>query len=146
MKYRYLGTRGALNETSGQGPSASPPAPPPMGRVSAGGRAPSEAGSRLVLERAALAGLMPAEVAFELDVVPLEVDGETLVVGALDGDDIAKADKLSFSLARPVTLRQVGWHELRLKREALYGDPRRSRKQAVLASRTMSAPWPDQVG
>lgn len=143
MKYRYLGTRGALNETSGQGPSASPPAPPPMGRVSAGGRAPSEAGSRLVLERAALAGLMPAEVAFELDVVPLEVDGETLVVGALDGDDIAKADKLSFSLARPVTLRQVGWHELRLKREALYGDPRRSRKQAVLASRTMSAPWPD---
>ncbi len=108
MDYRYLGTRGALNEAD---------------EASRGDQVASGAGAETLSlgSHDKLARMMPAEMAFGLDVVPLEVEGETLVVGVLDTDDIAKSDKISFSLARPVRLQQIGWHELRGKREALYG-------------------------
>ena len=48
--------------------------------------------------------LVPADVALELQVLPLEFDGERLILAAADPDNIAKADTLRFRLALDVRL------------------------------------------
>jgi hypothetical protein len=90
MDYRYLQTRGALNQAEA-GP-----------RVAAtiGGTAPWRA--RRV--RPEVLALVPESLAREHLVFPVEAEGETVIVAAVDPDDIALADKLSFVLARKVRL------------------------------------------
>src|SRR4051794_32030531 len=91
MRYRYLKTRGALNET-GAGPGG-----PPAGSGAAtpwrGRRIPAE-----VLE------LLPESLVRENLVVPIAAEGETVTVAAIDPNNIALADKLSFIIARNVRL------------------------------------------
>jgi Type II secretion system (T2SS), protein E, N-terminal domain len=87
MDYRYLGTRGALNEAGTT-----------IGRA---GRSGSWRGSPVAPE---VLGLVPASLARENTVFPVAADGETLVVAAADPGDIALADKLAFVTARKVKL------------------------------------------
>src|SRR4051812_21692408 len=49
-----------------------------------------------------LLDLLPASVARENCVLPLEFDGETLTCAAANADDIARADKLRFILNKNI--------------------------------------------
>ena len=91
MEYRYLQTRGALNDTAavnGGRHARSRPAVTWRGRP-----VPAD-----------FLDLLPESLARENMVFPVAVDGETLTVAAVDPGDIALADKLTFVLARKIRL------------------------------------------
>src|SRR5262249_17280718 len=94
MQYQYLKARGALNEAD-VGPAAAP----------APSRRPAP-GELLGARRVPAAGveLLPESVAREHQVMPLEFDGETLTLAAVNPNDIALADKLTFLLNRKIRL------------------------------------------
>jgi hypothetical protein len=88
MQYQYLKARGALNEAD-TGPAAGPaPGGPP--------------GAREIPP--AVVELLPESVAREHQVMPLGFDGETLTLAAVNPNDIALADKLTFLLNRRIRL------------------------------------------
>src|SRR3954452_17497333 len=91
MRYRYLQATGALNEA---GPA---PAGPAMRRR----RPASWRGHPVPPE---VLELLPESLAREHLVAPIGGTGEMLIVAAVDPDDIALADKLSFVTARRVRL------------------------------------------
>jgi hypothetical protein len=91
MRYRYLQTRGALNETGSA--LAGRPVRSTSNAVWRGRQIPAE-----VLE------LVPESLARENRAVPISVEGETLTVATVDPDDVALADKLTFVLARKIRL------------------------------------------
>jgi hypothetical protein len=91
MRYRYLQTRGALNETGSA--LAGRSVRSASNAVWRGRQIPAE-----VLE------LVPESLARENMAVPISVEGETLTVATVDPDDIALADKLTFVLARNIRL------------------------------------------
>src|SRR5262245_44016962 len=91
MDYRYLKARGALNE-SGLGLES--PAMRPSGPVLWHGRQiPAD-----------VLALLPRSFMQENLAVPVAVEGETITVAVVDPDDIALADRLSFLLAKEVSL------------------------------------------
>jgi hypothetical protein len=90
MEYRYLKTRGALNEAGPEALARSEPAAW-RGRV-----LPS-------IPRQVLA-ILPEAVVREHRVLPIAVRGESVTIAAADADDLALADKLSFLIARKVQL------------------------------------------
>ena len=102
MDYRYLGTTGVLNEA---GPEAGwrgrPVSPHSPGRIRPGNKTPIWRGKpipRAVFE------LLPEALAREDLCFPVGEEGETLRVAAVNHDDVALSDKISFVLGRPVRL------------------------------------------
>ena len=91
MRYRYLHATGALNEAGAE----------PAGLAMRRGRAASWRGHPVPPE---VLDLLPESLVREHLVVPVGGTGETLIVAAVDPDDIALADKLSFVTARRVRL------------------------------------------
>lgn len=65
--------------------------------------------------------LVPASVARENLVVPISADAETLVLAAVDANDIAVADKLRFLLAKNIRLLPAPAHDVRKAVEKFYG-------------------------
>ena len=95
MRYRYIQETGALNET-GAGPVPAGSAPRGAKTTSASwgrGRIPPE-----------LIALVPESIARENQVVPVASEGETVIFVAVDHQNIALADRLSFLIARKVNL------------------------------------------
>jgi hypothetical protein len=102
MQYRYLGTTGALKE-----------ADPVAGwreRSSSAGRAgQARAGKKVPTWRGkpvpkSICKLVPESLARENRVFPIGEDGETLRLAAVEHDDIAVSDTISFVVGRPVRL------------------------------------------
>ncbi len=91
MRYRYLQTRGALNETGSA--LAARPAASTENATWRGRPVPAE-----VLE------LVPESLVRENMAVPISIEGETVTLATVDPDDIALADKLTFVLARNIRL------------------------------------------
>ncbi|WP_161602402.1 GspE/PulE/PilB domain-containing protein [Tautonia marina] len=84
--------------------------------------------------------IVPSEVAFRHEVVPLVLEGETIVLGALDPENIAKADRLSSILARSVRLEQINRKILSQHQALLYqSDRARSRKSFAVAAAPAAA-------
>jgi len=110
MKYELLSQRGALQEgvggdarivrTSSDFPSLGMPlySGTPLGRRDR----VDDLAKRKIPQK--LLDLVPADLARELQVLPLEFDGERLSLAALDPGSIAKADTLRFRLALDVRL------------------------------------------
>src|SRR5262249_17649160 len=102
MDYRYLGTTGVLNEAeptpSWQGRPVSPVRP----ARSRDRKKKPIWGGRPVPR--AICKLVPESLAREDRVFPIGEDGETLRLAAVNHDDVALADKLSFVVSRPVRL------------------------------------------
>jgi type II secretory ATPase GspE/PulE/Tfp pilus assembly ATPase PilB-like protein len=109
MRYRYLQTRGALNET---------------GSALAGrsARSASNAAWRGRQIPAEVLELIPESLARENMAVPISVEGETVTVATLDPDDIALADKLTFVLARNVRLVPASAAEISEFVDRYYGE------------------------
>src|SRR5690242_2168414 len=102
MEYRYLETTGALNEAgSGTGRRIRPASAASSRRSPLGVMPLAWRGKPL---SRAFCDLIPESLAREDGVFPVGEQGETLVVAALDHDNIALADKLTFVLSRPVHL------------------------------------------
>src|SRR5947207_1798753 len=101
MDYRYLGTTGVLNEA---GPAAGwrerPSSARPL-RERAGKKTPYWRGKPVPR---AVCELVPESLARENRIFPIGLEGETLKLAAVDHDDIALGDKISFVLGRPVRL------------------------------------------
>src|SRR4051812_5645890 len=111
MRYHYLKARGALNETGTQ----------PAGAAWGGARADMP---RLRSIPPEVFGLLPASVAYENLVIPVAVDGETVTLAAVNPDDIALADKLTFLMARKVKLVAATRDEIAALIERCYGPAR----------------------
>jgi hypothetical protein len=92
MQYQYLKARGALNEADAS-PAATPAARTALGELPTAREIP-----------AAVVELIPESVARENQVMPLEFDGETVTLAAVDPNNIALADKLTFLLNRRIRL------------------------------------------
>jgi Type II secretion system (T2SS), protein E, N-terminal domain len=109
MKYELLSQRGALQEgTGGVTAIMETPARRAFGTALQSG-APLAKRDRVDdLSRRripqSLLDLVPADLARELQVVPLEFNGERLILAAADPGNIAKADTLRFRLALDVRL------------------------------------------
>jgi hypothetical protein len=89
LEYKYLKTRGALNEATQQTPQG-------IAQL-------LDAVPRHLIE------MVPEAVARENLVFPLRLDGETFLFAAARADDIGLADKLSFILNRKARLVPVAW-------------------------------------
>ncbi|MEW4566892.1 hypothetical protein AB1L88_03405 [Tautonia sp. JC769] len=150
MQYEYLATRGSLGESPGRGRGPAPPPPPrPAPSPSRSASPPPKrnaSGAQTVSHLArndpnTLAVLVPSEVAFRHEVVPLTQDGETIVLGALDPENIAKADRLSSILARPVRLKQLDRQSLARLQSIVYssGSIRARKSSAAVAAAPASA-------
>jgi hypothetical protein len=101
MKYRYLETTGALNE-AGSKPGWRQRSPSAAGRTHGrAGKGPNWRGKPIPR---AVCGLVPESLAREDLVFPIGEEDEVLTLAAVEHDDIALADKISFVLARPVRL------------------------------------------
>jgi len=102
MKYRYLGTTGALKEA---GPAAGwrerSSSPDRSAHPPAGKKAPIWRGKPIPRS---ICNLIPESVAREKRVFPIGEDGETLRLAAADHDDVAMSDAISFVVGRPVRL------------------------------------------
>jgi hypothetical protein len=83
QSYRYLKTRGALNEATGP-----PLATRPLPQVVPGH----------------ILALLPAQVVRTELVLPLKLEGETLTVAAVDAGDVGLRDKLSFIINKKIVL------------------------------------------
>jgi hypothetical protein len=129
MQYQYLKARGALNEAD-VGPAATPaPAarPAPSGLL----------GAREV--PAAVVELLPESVAREHQVMPLEFDGETLTLAAVNPNDIALADKLTFLLNRRIRLVGCSSETIRGLLNRHYGQPETESVDSMLQEFTDTA-------
>ena len=131
MDYRYLSTRGALNEVGADAPAPAPPPPARgrRGRAAAADRATPPVGARRAAERRAAeiaeeaVAAIPESLARESLAVPLAVDGERLTVGVVDPADVALADRLTFVLNRRVHLVAVDREQILALLDLLYGRP-----------------------
>ena len=99
MRYQYLATTGSLNK--------------------AGAGADGIATWRGLPVAPAVTGLIPAPLALALRVVPIALQGETVLVAALDPKDIALADRISALIARKVKLVRATREEL----DSVLGQP-----------------------
>jgi hypothetical protein len=89
--------------------------------------------------------LVPSEVAFRHEVVPLTREGETIVLGALDPENIAKADRLTSILARPVRLKQLNRQSLARIQSVVYSsESMRARKSLAVAAAPPAAASDDE--
>ena len=119
MKYRYLETTGVLNEASSdtawreRSPSAR------LRAQRAGKKNPVWRGKPIPL---AICDLVPESLARENLIFPVGEDGETLTVAAVDHDDVALADKISFVLSRPVRLIAASREEVEALIREYFGD------------------------
>ena len=119
MDYRYLATTGVLNETGSEpGWRPRPPSSPAV-RTAAAGKGPNWRGKPIPR---AVCDLVPESLAREDLVFPIGEDGETLKVAAVDYDDVALADKISFVLSRPVRLIAAYREEVEALIREYYGD------------------------
>ncbi len=120
MKYRYLETSGSLNETTSAGDwlerSSSVGVPP---RRRAGRRPAMWRGKRVPV---AVCELIPESLAREHQIFPIGEDGETLRVAAVDCEDYATSDKITFLLSRPVRLIAASPQEVESLIRAYHGD------------------------
>jgi hypothetical protein len=112
MRYRYLQTRGALNETGSA--RAVRPAASTENATWRGRPVPAE-----VLE------LVPESLVRENLAVPIAAEGESVTFATVDPDDIALADKLTFVLARDVRLVSASAAEIAEFIGRYYGQPGR---------------------
>ncbi|MEO6809224.1 MAG: hypothetical protein ABI353_08960 [Isosphaeraceae bacterium] len=109
MQYRYLQTRGALNDA---GSSAL------AGRASRSGTTANWRGQQVP---SWLLDLMPESLVREELAVPIAAEGERVVFAVIDVGDIALADKLSFVLAREVRLISASASEISAFIDQVYG-------------------------
>jgi hypothetical protein len=120
MEYRYLGTTGALKEA---GPAATWRERPSSARRSprrqAGKKVPSWRGKPIAKS---VCNLVPESLAREHRIFPIGEDGETLRLAAVDYQDIAVSDKLSFVLGRPVRLIPASREEVDNLIQECFGD------------------------
>jgi hypothetical protein len=119
MQYSYLETTGVLNEAGpGTGRRIRPSSAAPSRRSRSRRMPPIWRGKPLPY---AYCDLIPESLAREDGVFPVGQQGETLVVAALDHDNIALADKLTFVLSHPVRLVAASRKELEALWLAGYG-------------------------
>lgn len=90
MEYRFLTSRGALNEMAA--PAETGGSPEPAFDLDT------------MTIPAAVLKLVPEVVVREHKVLPLSFDGETIVLASVNADNIALADRLGFLLAKNVRL------------------------------------------
>jgi hypothetical protein len=100
MKYEYLRTTGALNEAgTAPGWRAGPPSAAKTAHSRAGTKTPYWRGKPV--PRSACE-LIPESLARENLIFPVGKEGETLVLAAVDHENIALSDSISFQISRPV--------------------------------------------
>lgn len=138
MEYRYSKRPGALLESQSH--------PTPHADLSAEvatstkrtKKKPSHPGDRSPLLNAKIPmstiELVPASVAFEHEVIPLEFDGERLVCAAVDPNDLATQDKLRFLLAKDIRLIAAPRDEIRKLLAQYYGSCGESVERLVARS------------
>jgi hypothetical protein len=101
MRYRYIQETGWLNE-AGTGPVAAPP----------GSKSDAMFARRSRRIPPEVIALVPESLVRESLVFPVAAEGETVTFAAVDPEDIALADKLSFAIARKVRLVPAGRDEI----------------------------------
>jgi hypothetical protein len=104
LEYKYLKTRGALNEATQQQ------------------QTPQTTAQQLVAVPQRLIAMLPGSVARENLVFPLRLDGETFTLATVGADDIGLADKLSFLLNKKVRLVAANREALLAAIDKYYGD------------------------
>src|SRR5262249_35924645 len=90
---------------------------------------------------AAVVELIPESVAREHQVMPLEFDGETVTLAAVDPNNIALADKLTFLLNRKIRLVACSSETIRGLLNRHYGQPLTESVYSMLQE--LSAPSTD---
>jgi hypothetical protein len=110
--YKFLKIRGALNE-------ASEDAAAPVAAMTA----PANLSSARI--PAAIVALVPEGVARENLVFPFQFDGETIILAAVDPENIALADRLRFLLAKNVRLVGAAPENVLQAINRHYGQPRK---------------------
>src|SRR5262245_3750655 len=93
MDYQFLKIRGAINDA----PTLPDRLRPPPNRDALAGLT-----SRTIPEH--ILELIPESVARENCVVPLALDGDTLTVAAVNADDVATKDKLTFIINKSIRM------------------------------------------
>ncbi len=101
MKYQYLETTGVLNEAGPETGRRQGQRSARLRAQRAGKKNPVWRGKRVPL---AVCELIPESLAREDQIFPVGENGETLTVAAVDHDNIALSDKISFVLSRPVQI------------------------------------------
>jgi hypothetical protein len=124
MEYQYLGTTGALKEAEpAAGWRARASSTGRLRHRRAGKRAPSWRGKPVPRS---ICELVPESLAREHRVFPLGEDGETLRVAAVQYDDIAVSDTISFLVSRPVRLVPASSDEVDSLIQEWFGEDNRS--------------------
>lgn len=152
MKYNLLRTRGALQEgAAGSGPpdrGVSVIDLLALGEVLSGPSV-AEQGTVYNLERRVipqvLIEFLPESVARESCIIPIESDGERLVIAAADRGDIALADKLRFFCGTDVKLVSAPREAIAAAINRHYGECETESVDSMLAEFTETAisTWPD---
>ena len=114
MKYQYSSHSGALHETAR--PSAEQPAP---------GRQPRIAIAELTRRKIPgdLKELLPAEIAWRHNVIPIAFDGETLTLASFDPNNLAAQDSIRFQLALNVRMVSASQQTIEKALRLNYGAP-----------------------
>jgi hypothetical protein len=120
MKYRYLEKTGSLNEAaSGGGRRERSSSAGSAARRRAGKKPPAWRGKPVPI---AVCDLIPESLARENLIFPIGERGETLRLAAVDSDDVALSDKISFVLSRPVRLIAASREEVEALIREYFGD------------------------
>jgi hypothetical protein len=143
MQYRHLQQRGTLSAAGEVARAADQPARRRRtSRSETHGGRTTGAGQQVDLTGftvpAHILQLVPASVAHENNVLPLDFDGETITFACCEPDDIALADKLRFVLAKNVRFVLAEREEIQRAISRYYG-PARAMSDSMLQQFTDTA-------
>ncbi len=117
MKYQYSSHAGALHETATR-PSAEQPTPDRQPRI-----AIAELTRRKIPND--LKELLPGEIAWRHNVIPIAFDGETLTLASFDPNNLAVQDSIRFQLALNVRMVPASQKTIAKALRLNYGTPER---------------------
>ncbi len=118
MRYRYLQTRGALQDSAGR-----------PREMAANRRGALWRGQRIPPE---VSELIPESLARENRAVAVAVHGETVIIASETPDDLTLSDKLTFVMARKVRLVPASQEEIGTLIADVYGAPRTETVDSML--------------